>query len=181
MTSSKSPSLGSEHTNPKRKRRIWRPDKNPRLRFGLVCLLATLPACDRPDRAFELPTPLVIRATGRDFYWRFTYPGRDGTIGTADDIQSDQDVHVPLGHPVKIDLASQDYVYTFRAPELGLHEIAVPELSFAISFTAEKPGRYKLEVDPLCGYVFAHDNDSMGQLVVEPVSDVSAWLARSAR
>jgi cytochrome c oxidase subunit 2 len=142
---------------------------------GLLALLVC--GCRQPDAPIELPTPLVIRATGRDFYWHFAYPGRDGTLGTADDITSDRDVHVPIGRPVKIELASEDYVYTFGAPELGLKEIAVPELSFAIDFTPEKPGRYQLEVDPLCGLRFAHENDTMGQLVIEPAAEVKAWLA----
>jgi cytochrome c oxidase subunit 2 len=146
-----------------------------------VCLLAILPACDRTAADFAIPNPLVIRATGRDFHWHFIYPGRDGALDTPDDVRSDQDLRVPLGHPVKIELTSQDYVYTFRAPELGLKEIAVPDLSFAIEFTPKQPGRYRLEVDPLCGFRFAHENDVMGQLVIEPASDVKAWLRTAGR
>lgn len=146
----------------------------------LLCLMAALPSCDRANSLPELRSPLVIRVVGRDFYWRFTYPGPDGAIGTDDDVVARQDLHVPLHHPVRLELTSDDYVYSFRAPELGLLESAIPELLFTIYFVPEEPGRYELEVDPMCGLSFAHDNDVMGMMVVEPAKDVRAWLATAA-
>lgn len=146
----------------------------------LLCLLAALAGCDRQRSLPELGTPLVVRVVGRDFYWRFIFPGRDGALGTDDDITKRQDLHVPLNHPVKLELTSDDYVYSFRAPELGLLESAIPELLFTIDFVPEQPGRYELEVDPMCGFAFAHSNDVMGMMVVEPAEDVRAWLAAAA-
>lgn len=155
--------------------------KIPRLRCGLVCLLAIFSSCLRDDARPNFPTPLAIRVVGHDFYWRFTYPGPDGQLGTADDIANRPDLHVPLNHPVRLEITSEDYIYTFRAPELNLKEVAVPELTFTIYFTPNKPGRYDLKVDPLCGFAFFHDNDVMAQMVIEPASDVQKWLASSPR
>ena len=35
---------------------------------------------------------------------------------------------------VEIELTSRDYIYTFALPHLDLHQVAVPELTFALAF-----------------------------------------------
>lgn len=143
-----------------------------------MCLLALLSGCDREEAA-NFPTPLVIRAVGHDFYWRFTYPGPDGQLGTADDIANCPELHVPVNQAIRLELTSEDFIYTFSAPELKLKEIAVPELVFTINYTPTKAGRYELKVDPLCGFRFFHDNEVMAPMIVERAADVQKWLART--
>lgn len=147
----------------------------------LVGLLIIVPSCELHSPPPPLATPLVIRVVGRDFYWLFTYPGRDGTIGTDDDVTSRQVLHLPLDHPVRLELTSEDYAYAFRVPELKLLESAIPGLLFTIDFVPRETGSYELEVDPMCGFSFAHDNDVMGQLLIEPAAEVQTWLAEARK
>ncbi len=140
-------------------------------------LFATCSSCEFTSAAGKFPTPLPIRVVGHKFYWRFTYPGPDGKLGTADDLPGRSDLHVPLGHPVHLEITSDDYVYTFRAPQLKMKETAVPDLYFTLDFTLDKPARYDLEVDPMCGFAFLHDNDVMGEMIAEPAAAVQRWLA----
>ena len=121
------------------------------------------------------PTPLVIDVVGRDFLWSFTYPGADKILGTEDDLVVEKDLHLPLGHDIHLRLTSEDYIYTFRARELGLRELAVPELQFDLDFRTESVGKYELEVDPLCAIRFLH-GDEMGWLVIEDGEVFERWL-----
>ena len=122
-----------------------------------------------------IPNPLVIEAVGRDFLWHFRYPGTDGKLGTKDDLVVSKDLHLPLGHAIELRLTSDDYIYTFRSTELKLIEVAVPEMWFQLAFTTERPGKHELEVDPLCGVKFLHD-DEMGWLFIEEEDSFRQWF-----
>ena len=122
-----------------------------------------------------LPSPLVIDVVGRDFLWTFTYPGADQILGTEDDLVVTKDLHLPLGLDVRLRLTSEDYIYTFRARELELKEVAVPELQFTLDFKTDHQGKYELEVDPLCAVQFLHD-DEMGWLVIEDREAFEHWF-----
>ncbi len=89
----------------------------------LVAGLATAAGCGSSE-------PLRVDVVGREFYWHFTYPGADDALGTSDDVQVVRDFVLPSGRPVVLRVTSDDFIYTFRAPELGLLETAAPGLSF---------------------------------------------------
>ena len=129
---------------------------------------------------FDGPELLVVRVIGRDFQWHFVYPGADGEFDTHDDIDSANDLLVPKGYRVRLDVTSEDYLYAFRAPDFDLREVAVPGMSFSIEFRPDRSGRFELEVDPMCGFDFLHANRAMGHVVVADALDSSA-LARGFR
>lgn len=118
-----------------------------------------------------------VRAVGKGFYWYFTLPGNDGLFDTEDDIVSDKEIYLPENRPINIEVTSSDYLYMFRATQLGLKEVAVPNMIFNIDFITNKVGRYELEVDPLCGFNFAHDNDIMGHVKITSDKLFNQWLA----
>lgn len=99
---------------------------------------------------------IVIEVTGDDFNWHFHYPGLDGVFGTPDDRYSVQNLFVPDNSIIRLKLRSNDYVYSFSLPELGLKEIAVPGLSFELQFTTENEQTLRLLGDQFCG--FAHES-----------------------
>ncbi len=156
--------------------------------FGLLLLL--LPAACGPGgrtpasqgasdpawtAAESLPSPLPIGVTGRDARWRYRFPGPDGRLGGPDDRMAEGDLHLPAGTRVSARLKSQDALYVFNVPELGLRQIAVPDLEFALAFETGRPGRFALRGDPMCG---AAHPALAADLVVEPPPEFSAWLAQ---
>ncbi len=122
----------------------------------LVALLFTLLcsgcAAYHPQQRLD---SIVIEVTGDEFNWYFRYPGRDGVLGTSDDQHSVQNVFLPDNSKVNLKLKSNDYVYSFALPELGLKEIAVPGLSFELQFTTQDEQTMQLRGDQFCG--FAHE------------------------
>lgn len=115
-------------------------------------------------------TALDVRVRGRDFRWHFTLPGPDARFGTADDVHSVGGLTLPQGRRVNFEITSEDYLYAFRAPALGLLEMAMPGVTFRTSLVPRRAGRFELEMDPMCAVPFAHESDLMGwlEIAVQP-------------
>ena len=80
---------------------------------------------DVADRPLWRP-PTTILMTGRASRWWIRYAGPDGQFGTEDDLAARDDLHVPAGFDMHLVLRSDDYIYVFSVPALGLKEVAVP-------------------------------------------------------
>ena len=121
------------------------------------------------------PGPLRIQITGEEYTWQFRYPGPDGDLQTADDIiKPGNELHLPLGIEIEIELTSRDYIYTFALPHLELHQVAVPDLTFALAFIPQTTGVSAFVGDQMCG--FAHESLN-GRVVVESPEAFLDWLA----
>ena len=120
------------------------------------------------------PGPLRIQITGEEFIWQFRYPGPDGELQTDDDITKlGKELHLPLGVEIKLELTSRDYIYTLALPHLDLHQVAVPDLTFALTFTPQTTGVFAFVGDQMCG--FEHESLN-GRVVVEPPAAFVDWL-----
>ncbi len=142
--------------------------KNPRL--WIIPLL--LAACQQVERP-----PLVIEVTGDDYYWHLRYPGPDGVLHTGDDVAAVSDLYLPAGEAAEIRLTSADFLYLFALPELGLSQVAVPDLWFSLPLKVDMEKDYRLEGDQMCG--FSHDS-LMGTLYVQSRRDYDDWMRRAA-
>lgn len=117
---------------------------------------------------------------GHAYYWRFRYAGPDGQLQTPDDVRIGRELHLPSDTDVLLLVRSNDFVYSFFVPELGLRRIAVPELTYKLEFRTSRVGRYSIETEPGCGVRLFHEGP-MGQLIVESPGDFAAWLRAFGR
>ena len=138
-------------------------------RLWIIPLL--LAACQQQERP-----PLVIEVTGDDYYWHLRYPGPDGVLHTLDDVAAVSDLHVPAGEAVEVRLTSADFLYLFALPELGLSQVAVPDLWFSLSLQPDSERTYRLEGDQMCG--FSHDS-LLGTLYAHSRRDFEDWMRRA--
>ena len=136
-------------------------------------LLIGAVGCDRDEPLPDEIHKVQIEMTGHDFKWHSRYAGKDNTIGTDDDLHAAQVLHVPLNAEVEIFLKSRDYLYSLEVPQARRKEIAVPDLTFSLTFTADKLGTFKMPGDQMCGYTHP---DLMGTLIVETPADYVRWL-----
>jgi cytochrome c oxidase subunit 2 len=97
----------------------------------------------------------------------------DGALGTEDDICARHHVHLPKNTKVRLQLTSDDYLYTLTLPEWDLKEMAVPDMVFTLEFETKQIGQYDLLGDQMCGY--AHE-ELLGRLVVQSHEDFNSWL-----
>ncbi len=168
--------------------------------FGLInWFKMTGPA---PDNA------TLVEITGHQFGWEMRYPGTDGILGKKDykkyntpsgntlgvdfeDVNSLDDIHVnemhiPVGKPVKLVINSQDVIHDVGLVHFRMKMDAVPGIPTTLWFTpkyttAEMKVRtgnanfvYEISCDQLCG----KSHFSMrGVIVVETEAEYKKWLA----
>lgn len=136
-------------------------------------------ASDLPqDGVPDAGEPVVLEMTGRDFRWHLRYPGPDGELHTADDVLARRHPHVPAHSKVRIELKSDDFLYTFRVDRFDKSEMAVPDMEFFVEFESSEPGRIEFYGDQFCGY--AHPELS-GAVVVESEREFEEWLHKTRK
>ena len=122
--------------------------------------------------------PYTVQVTGRDFNWYICYPGPDDQLGTEDDIHDRRHLHLPQHTKVRLQLRSDDYVYSLSFPHWNAKEIAVPELSFQLEFETHDAGTFELRGNQMCGYTHP---DLLGRLTVHSHAAFDAWLDQRRR
>ena len=121
--------------------------------------------------------PIKVLMQGRASRWWIFYAGPDGQIGTGDDLVARDNLHVPAGCDVHLQLRSDDYIYVFSVPALGLKEIAVPGLEHSLIFHAGPPETLAVQGDVMCGRRTDHDE----RLMVQNPAEFESWLASVRR
>ncbi len=101
--------------------------------------------------AGEGTSPMFEVVAGQ-FEWRFTYPGKDGKLGTADDVHSLNEFHAPVGKKVVFDLKSRDVLHSFFIPRFRIKQDAVPGITIPVWFEATEEGDFELVCAELCGW-----------------------------
>ena len=136
----------------------------------LIFLVADL-LTSRALIALERPKQmLTIRVTGMQWWWRVEYrdtvPSR--TVLTANEI------HIPVGRPVAIELETQDVIHSFWVPNLHGKRDMVPGLRNRLYLQADSAGVYRGECAEFCGYQHAK---MAFQVIAEPEAQFRAWYA----
>ena len=136
-----------------------------------------------------------IEVVGQQWNWSFRYPGKDGVMGTSnvrlinddnpfglkpddpngrDDVLVDgDDLHLPLGAPVKVLLRSIDVLHDFYVPQFRAKMDMVPGLVTYFWLTPTRPGTFDILCFELCG--IGH-HAMRGSVVVEAKEDFEGWL-----
>lgn len=117
----------------------------------------------------------LLEVTARQFEWKLRYAGKDGWIGTEDDIHLVNDLHVPLDEEVVIVIKSEDVLHSFFLPNVRVKQDVVPGMKQHVWFEAKKTGTYDIVCAELCGW--GHYK-MKGELTVESREDFNQWLAK---
>jgi cytochrome c oxidase subunit 2 len=128
-----------------------------------------------------------VRVVAQQFAWNVHYPGPDGKFGktdaslinpaanpigldygdpaTADDFVKVNDLHVPVGKLVRIDLSSMDVIHSLFLPVMRVKQDAIPGMTIPVWFKPTEIGRSEIQCAQLCG-----NNHSImrGYLTVHP-------------
>ncbi|MDP9123548.1 MAG: cytochrome c oxidase subunit II [Pseudomonadota bacterium] len=114
------------------------------------------------------PNAMVIRVRGWQWWWEVTYPGEspDRTLVTANEI------HVPVGRTVRIELAAADVIHSFWVPNLAGKVDMIPGRDTTLTFRATRAGTYRGQCAEFCGLQHAH----MAFIVIaDAPADFDAW------
>ena len=141
--------------------------------FGLALL--SFPQWSKIKFPSEFPTnpDVVVQVKGKQFNWYMLYPGPDGEFGSEDDVELENQLHVPVNKVVHIKLTSEDVIHSFFVPQLRLKQDALPQRFINVWFEATKPGTYEIPCAELCG--FGHSG-MLGYLTVHTDEDYANWV-----
>lgn len=136
-----------------------------------------------------------VEVIGRQWQWSYRLPGKDGKLGKAEaqNISSDNplgldpndpasqddiiiesdDLHLPIGKPVKILLRSIDVLHDFYVPEFRAKMDMIPGVVTYYWFTPTRTGAYDALCAELCG--IGH-SQMRGRIVVEDLEKNQAWM-----
>ncbi|WP_027686943.1 cytochrome c oxidase subunit II [Rhizobium leguminosarum] len=113
---------------------------------------------------------LTIAVRGQQWWWQVIYADADPALS----FQTANEIHIPVGQDVRIQLESADVVHSFWVPSLAGKQDLVPGRSNSVLLRAERPGIYRGQCAEFCGLQHTH----MAMMVVadEP-ADYQRWIA----
>lgn len=123
------------------------------------------------------PEGVKVEVNAHAWAWDFRYPGPDGAINTKDDIISLNDLRVPVGVPVLLELASVDVIHSFYLPNFRTKSDAVPGMVNRMWFTSKEIGHYEIACAQHCG---PNHYKMKGILTVLSKEDYAKWAAEAS-
>jgi cytochrome c oxidase subunit 2 len=95
---------------------------------------------------------MTIDVTGHQWWWEVHYTGSDPTqsLVTANEI------HIPVGQPVRLKLDSADVIHSFWVPQLAGKTDMIPGQTNYAWIQADRPGDYRGQCGEYCGAQHAH-------------------------
>jgi cytochrome c oxidase subunit 2 len=121
--------------------------------------------------------PLKIKVVGHQWWWEVQYthipwePGGGypwGIVNTANEI------HIPVGQPVLVELDSRDVIHSFWVPRLNGKKDLIPGQPTSTWIQADQPGTFMGQCAEYCGLQHAN---MMIWVVAEPREQFEQWLA----
>ncbi|MCX7016652.1 MAG: cytochrome c oxidase subunit II [Candidatus Sumerlaeota bacterium] len=108
-----------------------------------------------------------VQVTGQQWKWMFTYP--NGYV--------DENLHVPVGRPIRLTLTSSDVIHSLYIPAFRLKKDAVPGRFNKEWFQATQPGEYQIFCAEYCG---TGHSDMLAKAIVHPPGEFENWLENAA-
>lgn len=111
-----------------------------------------------------------IRVTGHQWWWQLDYIAGppDQHFTTANEI------HIPVGRPVDLELMSADVIHSFWVPRLHGKEDLIPGQPNLLRIQADQPGVFTGQCAEFCGE--QHANMKL-IVVAQPEPEYEAWRA----
>lgn len=134
----------------------------------IACMIWTLVTIGLVKSPAVAPV-LTIQITASQWWWSLRYANSQAqrTFITANEI------HIPVGQPVRFELSSADVIHSFWVPKLAGKMDIIPGQTNVTWLQANRPGVYRGQCAVFCGAQHAH----MAFVVVaQTPQDFAAWL-----
>lgn len=129
-----------------------------------VWTLTVLAAVASPSREPKL----IIDVTGHQWWWEVRYRSNEPSqiFTTANEI------HIPVGEPIRINVATLDVIHSFWVPQLAGKIDTIPGQHNSIWIQANKVGDYAGQCAEYCGMQHAH---MAFHVIAQTPSDYALW------
>jgi cytochrome c oxidase subunit II len=119
--------------------------------------------------AFRPPADATtIYVVGKQWMWKIQHPEGQREI---------DNLHVPVGKPIRLLMTSEDVIHSLFIPDFRLHMDLLPERYTSIWFEGTKVGEFNLFCSQYCGTNHA---GMTGKVTVMEPADYEKWLHSSA-
>ena len=115
------------------------------------------------------PGAMEVFVVGKQWMWKIQHPEGHREIN---------ELHVPIGRPVKLTITSEDVIHSFFIPAFRMKKDAVPGMYTTMWFEATKAGKYHLFCAEYCGN---QHSGMIGWVHALEQADYEAWLRGSPR
>ena len=111
---------------------------------------------------------LDIYVVGKQWMWKIQHVAGQREINQ---------LHVPVGRPVKLIMTSEDVIHNFSIPAFRVKADVVPGRFVQIWFEPNKPGTYRIFCAEYCG---TKHSGMTGEVVVMDPASYQTWLSGGA-
>src|ERR1043165_63189 len=118
--------------------------------------------------------PVAITITGHQWWWEVRYD--DSTPSNI--ITTANEIHIPIGRPIKIELQRSDVIHSFWVPNLHGKKDLIPGHSTAIYLQADRGGTYYGQCAEFCG---AEHAKMRLVVIAESADKFHDWLTAALR
>lgn len=134
--------------------------------FGAaVWTVTTLAAVSNPPPGWA---KLRLEIVGHQWWWEVRYFGDSAPR----EFRTANEIHIPVGVPVLIDLRTADVIHSFWIPALTGKTDTIPGQTNTTWLQASRPGVYRGQCTEYCGRQHAH----MGlEVIADPPKAFQAW------
>lgn len=118
---------------------------------------------------FDLYRPPIgameVFVVGKQWMWKVQHMDGQREIN---------ELHVPIGRPVKLIMGSEDVIHSYYIPAFRVKADVIPGRYNTLWFTANKPGRYHLFCAEYCG---TKHSGMIGSVVAMEPPEFQQWLS----
>jgi cytochrome c oxidase subunit 2 len=113
------------------------------------------------------PNSMEVFVIGKQWMWQIQHSEGRSEIN---------ELHVPLGEPIKLTMTSQDVIHSFYIPAFRMKQDVLPGRYTSMWFRPTKVGRYHLFCAEYCG---TSHSGMVGWVEVMEPAEFQQWLTRS--
>ena len=117
---------------------------------------------------------LTIEIVGHRWWWEARYPSTQ----SSDSFTTANELHIPVGVPVRLQVASADVIHSFWIPRLHGKIDVIPGVRNQFWIRADSAGRYRGQCAEYCG--LQHSNMAV-YVTAESADRFRSWLAAQSR
>lgn len=136
--------------------------------IALVVLLVESVSTSNALDALRGRESVHVQITGKKWWWQVRYV--DGAPALA--FTTANELRVPVGREIRVDLAAADVIHSFWAPNLHGKRDLIPGHDTSLTFRVDRPGRFRAQCAEFCGS--AHAQMALW-IVAQKPADYEAW------
>lgn len=107
---------------------------------------------------------MEIFVIGKQWMWHLQH---------SNGVRENNELHVPVGVPVRLTMISQDVIHSFFVPQFRIKQDVLPGRYTQQWFIATKPGKYNLFCTEYCG---TSHSEMGGYVYAMPKKEFNEWL-----